>query len=1015
MKCRWLIACGLFALSVPIAGALAQGGEASGRITGVVTTADGGQPLANVQVVVVGTQAGSVTRDDGRYTISVQPGTYRLRINRIGFAPDSATNVVVTAGGTATVDFKLNQQAVVLQQTVVVGYGSQAKQDVTGSVGSVKAEQIAQVPTTNPIEAIKGRVPGVDIITTGYKPGDGVRVRIRGQRSLKASNDPLYVLDGIPIAGGIGDLNPSDIESIDVLKDASATAIYGSRGANGVVLLTTKRGKSGRTKVTYDGYTAMQNALRDVRMMNGEEFAQFKREAYKTVGIYKCNDPAAIKCAEGDSVLRARNYFTPNEWASIQNGTWTNWQDLVLRNGSQNSHQIGVTGGNDRTQFAVSGNLVQQNGIILGQDYNRKSMRLNVETQANSRLRFGGSAMLTRSLQNLGRGDGVYGEALSNNPLGPAYDTTGALIFKPTPDGQRVNPLSDVANHQDERARTRAFGTLFASLNLVEGLDWRVNFGPDLTYARRGQFRGAETQAKQGSGSDALIEEDRTFDYTLDNIVTFKKQLGSDHRFDNTFLYSIEKQTQEEHNSSVNGLPYEHQEFYNIGSANTIESVSSRLREWALQSFMGRINYAFKDRYLLTVTSRFDGSSRLAPGHKWAVFPSVALGWRVIDEPFLRNSNLVSNLKLRSSYGRSGNTAVDPYATQGGLSRTTYAFGDVAGYGYRPGSMPNPNLEWEKTDQVDVGLEWGLFRDRLSGTVDVYRAWTHDLLMDRQLPPTTGFASITENIGETQNDGLELALSTVVLDGWKGVRWTTDFAYSVAKNKITRLYGGTNDDIGNRWFIGQPINGGNNSVYYDYKFAGIWQLADSLEAKKYAQVPGQIRVADLDGDGKITAADKTIIGNTYPSWTGSVNTRLDWKRLDFSAMAITRQHYMVENEFRTSNSTMAGRYNNILVNYWTPTNPSNSDPRPNADQENPIYGGTRAYEDGSYVKIRNITLGFTVPEGLARRAGAETLRLYATAQDPVMFTKFRGLDPEGRTSAGSPSYRSLLMGASVGF
>jgi TonB-linked SusC/RagA family outer membrane protein len=657
--------------------------------------------------------------------------------------------------------------------------------------------------------------------------------------------------------------------------------------------------------------------------------------------------------------------------------------------------------------------------VILGQDFDRKSMRVNVESQATGRLRLGGSALVMRSTQNLGRGDGVYSEALQNSPLGPAFDSTGARTFRPTPDGQRVNPLADVENFIDRRQRTRAFGTLFANLNLFEGVDWRMNFGPDLAYVTRGQFRGAETQANFGSGADALMEEDRNFNYTLDNILSVRRSLGSAHRFDGTFLYSQQRSWEELHDTEVDGLPYEHQLFFNLGSADLVSRVASGKSEWALESYMGRLNYALLDRYLFTVTSRWDGSSRLAPGKQWAMFPSVALGWQIADEPFMRNQTLVSSMKLRASWGRAGNTAVSPYQTQGLLTRTTYAWDNTGAFGYIPGSLANPNLEWEKTEQYDIGLEWGVLRDRVSGTVDFYRALTSDLLMDRQLPSSTGFTSVVQNIGETRNTGLELGLNTVVLENWKGLRWNVDANWTTNKNEIVSLYGGTADDPGNTWFIGQPINegtdGDDNRVWFTQKFGGIWQQADSALAASYGMRVGQIRPVDLDGNGKIDQADRTILGNTYPKWTASLSTRFDWKGVDLSAMAITRQGFLIQNTLYTTNDRLDARYNNVRTNYWTPTNPSNTDPRPNYDQEGPVQGGLRGFEDGSFVKVRNITLGYTFGGPLARRVGAERLRIYGSAQDPFLFTDSRAIDPEGRASAGSPSYRTLLVGATLEF
>ncbi|MDB4882327.1 MAG: TonB-dependent outer membrane protein SusC/RagA, partial [Gemmatimonadetes bacterium] len=964
---------------------------------------------------LLGTQLTVTSNPQGRYTIAgIAPGSYRLRASAIGYTPVIVDSIPVRAGQTASADIALKHQTVELEKVVVVGYGTLAKRDVTGAVGSVSADQIKQIPTTNAIDAIKGRVAGVDIVSSGYKPGDGVRVRIRGQRSLKASNDPLYVLDGIPMAGGIGDLNPTDIESIEVLKDASATAIYGSRGANGVVLVTSKRGVAGNTRTTYDTYAGAQTVNRQVAVFGPEQYANYKREAYRnsntSPGLYKCAGVISQSiCPEGDALT-----FYSQELDAMKAGTFTDWQDLITRQGSQVSHQLSVTGGNDRSQFAVSGNLLKQTGITLSQNYDRKSMRVNFEGQARTRFRAGGSALLVRSLQNLGRGDGLYGEALADTPLSVPYDSLGNVVFKPTPDAQRDNPLSDVNNWLNDNLRNRVFGTLFASVNLLDGLDYRVNFGPDLTFQRNGTFIGSQTQSKQGAGSDASMRDQKTFDYTLDNLLTYKKALGTAHKVDATLLYSIEKQTFEENFGMSQNLPYESAQYYNLGAGSVVAGISSQISQWALQSYMARLNYTLLDRYLLTLTTRVDGSSRLAEGNKYATFPSVALGWRVIDDALNQKLGPLSSLKLRGSYGTTGNTSVDPYQTQGNLLKTPYAYGTTAAFGFRPFTLPNAELKWERTATFDAGADFGLIDGRLTGTFDYYRANTTDLLMDRQLPPSTGYSSITQNVGATRNTGVELALSAITLDGWHGLRWTNDVTWSKNKNEIVSLNGGKVDDPGNVWFIGQPINGGNNNVWYDYKFDGIWQTSEAATAATFGRKPGEIKIVDVNGDGKFNASDKTILGNTYPTWSGSLSSRVDFKGFDFSVQAITRRGFMIRNDLLRG-ATLAGRYNSIAENFWTPDNPSNSTPRPDKNTENPYFSDARGYEDGSFLKIRNITLGGNVPARLIQRIGAQSMRIYVTAQDPFMFTNATVLDPEGQTGSGVPSYRTLLLGGSFGF
>src|SRR6266699_2961421 len=929
----------------------------TGAIAGVVRAQETGAPLWDARITVAGTRFDAQTDSAGRYTITgVPPGTYRVQALIIGYGLGEVAGVTVAAGQTASADFQLTQLAVALQEIVVVGYGTQAGRDVTGSVASVGGDDVHEVPKANAIEAIKGRVPGVDIVTSGNNPGDGISIRVRGTRSLTASNDPLYVLDGIPMSGGIGDLNPNDIESIEILKDASSTAIYGARGASGVVLITTKQGKSGKTTITYDTYAGTQQALRRMPMMNGPQWAQFKRDAARNSNTgYQC--PAGVAaCAHGDSIL-----FWPQDLRALQAGRWTDWQDLVLHQGTQASNEV----------------------------------RINFDHRPNSRLQIGTATSVVQSDQHLGRGDGVYSEALGNDPLGMPYDSAGNLLFKPTPDGQRVNPLSDIQNQKDDRARARAFGTLFADYTLTSGLNWRVNFGADLTFYRRGQFWGAQTQLQQGSPANATLEQQRTLAYTLDNILTFKRSLGQVHRIDATLLYSIQTQRTEDQVTPVLGLPYEQDQYFDLGSAARVDAPSSYVSQWALRSYMARFNYALKDRYLFTLTSRDDCSSRLATGHKCQVFPSAALAWRLSEEGFIQRTGLFSDLKLRVSYGQTGNTAINPYQTEGSLSRTIYSFGDQPAVGYRPGSFVNPGLSWEHTTQTDVGLEFTAGQGSVSGSVDVYRAATSDLLLNRQLSGINGRSSILQNVGATSNSGVEVALSTQILRDWHGVGWSTELNWATNRNRIVSLYGGSRSDVGNKWFIGEPI-----SVYYDYQFGGIWQIADSVEMKRYGRKPGDIRIVDQNNDGKIDANDRVILGSPYPKWTGSLTNRFDWKGLDLTVMAYARWGQTMDDAFRRDQNVLAGRYNNIAVNYWTPTNPSNTDPRPNLDSEHPD---------------NNNALGYTVPGGGIGPFRGRSLRFYMTALDPLVFTDFQGLDPESATNAGTPPYSTLMMGVTVGF
>ena len=424
---------------------------------------------------------------------------------------------------------------------------------------------------------------------------------------------------------------------------------------------------------------------------------------------------------------------------------------------------------------------------------------------------------------------------------------------------------------------------------------------------------------------------------------------------------------------------------------------------------MARINYAFKDRYLLTLTSRDDCSSRLAPGHKCQLFPSVAFAWRLSEEGLIQRMGLFPDLKLRISYGRTGNTAINPYQTEGSLNRTIYSFNDQPAVGYFPGAFPNDSLTWEKTSQLDVGLEFTARGGRVSGSVDVYRALTSDLLMNRQLSGINGRSSILQNVGSTLNSGVEVALSTQILQDWHGLGWSTNLTWSMNRNRIVSLFGVNKDDVGNKWFIGQPI-----SVYYDLQFGGIWQIGDSVQMKRYGRKPGDIRIVDQNNDGKIDANDRVILGTPFPKWIGSLTSRFDWRGFDVSVMTLARWGLTMDDAFRRDQNVLAGRYNNIAVNYWTPTNPSNTDPRPSLDQERPTNNNALGFEDGSFIRIRSISVGYTVPGARFGPFRGRSLRFYATALDPFLFTDFRGLDPESATNAGTPSYSTVMMGVTVG-
>lgn len=991
--------------------------QANGRIVGRVVTAEGGTPLSGATVVIVGTTRGAVTDTAGRFALAdVPPGARRIQARRIGFISGVQT-VTVVAGQATSADFRLAGSPIVLQEVKTVGYGTQTARTITGAVSTVTADKLKDIPTNDPMKALQGRVAGVEIVASSNEPGAAMNVRVRGVRSLTASNEPLYVVDGIPISGGIQDFNPQIIESIDVLKDASATAIYGSRGANGVILVTTKKGaKDGRMQSSYslDTYYGTQQPVRLIPMMNLPQYIQYMQDA----------------AAANSQDTALNKIFTAKQLFAIGNNITTDWQRAVLRDGRQRSLQGGLSGSSPDTRYALSGNYFGQDGMIPGQGYTRGSAFASVDHQAR-RLHIGISANASRINTDMGEGGAAYGYALAMTPLGQPYnytnpDSLALLDSRPDDDPLSINPVLEAQSVVRQQVVNRVFGSAFAELQLADGLTWRTNFGPDLTQLDNGCYNGPWTHgtcanlgansSNQGQPPQAGQYSQQDFAYTLDNLLHFDRNVGSMHHFDLTGLYSIQHDRFTKDSLYSTNLPYNSQLWYDLGSG-TAGNQLSRISEWSLESFMGRLNYTLLDRYSISLTGRSDGSSRLAPGNKWAFFPSVGLAWQVGDEPFMRRFTFINMMKLRGSYGVTGNTSINPYQTQGTLASKLYTFGTTRVRGYKPGGIPNPDLGWEKTEQTDVGLEYALFDNRISGSVDGYRMNTKDLLLTRLLPVTSGFTSTLQNIGATRNTGVELGLSTVNIQNWRGFAWTSDIVWSHNKNEIVSLASGATSDVGNVWFVGHPINlnsDPNRRVFYDYKYAGVWQFADSSLMKGFNSTgstfkAGDPRVADVNGDGKIDANDRTFVGDSYPAWEGSLSNRVTYGGFDLSALVTAKWKYtFVDGTPRN----YFGRYGNIAdLNYWTPTNPTNENPAPTTGATSRLYSSTRLYTDGSNWRVRNITAGYTFNPRLAGRIGASSLRIYGTAQEPYIHSDYVGIDPE--VAGAVPTPRTLLVGTNI--
>ncbi len=994
------------------------------EISGTVSDASSGEILIGVSVLEVGTGNGTITNLKGYYKLSVSPNAI-LKFSYLGYG-----TIEKKVGAQSTMDITLEESRLELDEVVVVGYGTVKKRDLTGSVASVSAAKIQESPSLTAAQALQGKVPGVMVTNSNWTPGADPTVLIRGTRSINASNDPLYVVDGIPISIAPNMISPGDIESMEVLKDASATAIYGSRGANGVIIITTKKGKKGKIQLDYNGYYGFLTIQNKLELMNGAEYADYVRQSYRAAGKYSSNVPNMAL----DKTLPS---FTSDDytWQSIamaydEDGNYdrtkvrssAEWWKYVEQTGMVTDHQLNVRGGGDNAQYSFSANYYKTDGIYKQQDYQRYSFRLNIDAQATNWLKLGGQSSFTQSLQHRGTS---FQNKWTVNPLGRLYDDDGNLTQSTSgTDTQWWNPLQYLVDKAVVNPLTvnRFLGSYYAEVKLpLNGLRYRMNFGIDFHSKQDNSFYSS--LANGGNVNQASKASAQTFGYTVENLLFYDKQIKN-HSFGATLLQSVQRQTAESMNITGQDLPSDGLLYNDIGAANTITAYGSDRQQWSLASFMGRLNYNYKNRYYLTASLRYDGSSRLAEGHKWVSFPAFALAWRLNEESFLKNVRNLDNLKLRFGYGVTANTSISPYQTKGVLSQMYYNYGSTEVIGYAPSSFPDKSLTWEKTGQWNIGVDFSFFKSRLNGTIDAYMQNTDKLLLNRQLPVVSGYSAVLTNIGKTKNKGLEISLSTVNIQT-KDFNWLTDFTYSTNKEEIVELYNGKEDDITNGWFIGQPVN-----TYYDYKKIGVWQNTEKdleeiakFNANGHTFAPGMIKIQDLNGDYKITSdKDRKILGHNNPSHIFSMSNILNYKDFDFTAVVYATVGGMLENGIRYNQQSY--RNNNVKYNYWTPENPTNDFPTPNMLYDNMTYESALYYEKSDFLRIKTITLGYTLPKNLLFKGAISKCRFYATVENPFIFTKYTGVDPEGATtevgsgynrSYASPSTTSWLMGLSLSF
>ncbi|NDV81604.1 TonB-dependent receptor [Bacteroides sp. 51] len=948
------------------------------RINGTIVDSNK-EPIIGANVQVKGTTVGTITDLDGNFTLDApQSGT--LVISFIGYKTQEIPL------GQITYNITIQEDSEMLSEVVVIGYGMQRKEAITGSVASANAETLRAVPGSNFTQALQGRIAGIEMTQTSSKPGAEMQIRIRGARSLTASNDPLVVLDGIPFVGSIGDININTIKSIDILKDASATAIYGSRGANGVILITTLRGEQGsKARVSYNGYFGIKDLFAKYPMMNGAEFAQMRKDA----GIY-------------------------NNALDESDDTNTDWQDLFYRTGFVTSHDVSVTGGTQKGSYSFDAGYYKDEAVVPMQDFERMNLRGAFDQEIGV-FRVGITTNNNYTVNN-GNSMGLYG-VLSNSPIANPYNEDGTLkrTIRMPLDESWVQTKSVMENLGDAWAdRQKAFSsynTLYAEAKIpqVEGLKYRINLGLNYRTTDGGQYTGQGLfSSNETAQSKATVTNSLMTNWAIENMLTYDRNFGK-HQVNAVALYSAERTKYTTKHITANDIPADHFQYFNLGQATgdvTIDPSKQIYQVSSLMSWMGRVMYSYDNKYMLSVTLRSDGSSRLAPGHKWHTYPAFSAGWNIKRESFMDNVTWLDNLKLRVGYGQTSNQAVDPYKTLGLLSTRKYNFGNEFSTGNYVTELPNAALGWEYSETWNFGLDFTLFNGRLSGTMEYYVQNTKDLLMGIGLPSTSGVSSYMANIGETQNKGFELSLNGTILENRNGWTWDAGVNLYVNHNKLVALASGQKRDETNNWFKGHPID-----VIYDFEKIGLWQEGDPyMNILEPGGNAGMIKVkytGDYNADGtpvrQIGNADRQII-SMEPRFQGGFNTRVAYKGFDLSIVGAFKSGGKLISTLYSSAgylNMMTGRRGNVKVDYWTPENTGAKYPKPGGAQsgDNPKYGSTLGYFDASYLKIRTITLGYNFDQlKWLKDNGISRLRVYATVQNPfVFFSPYHdesGMDPE---------------------
>ena len=1020
-------------------------------INGRVVSANEGTGFPGVNIIVKGTTQGTVTDIDGNYSLEVPGADAILVFSSIGY---KSTEVAV--GNQSVINISLEVDVTQLEEVVVVGYGTVRKSDITGALTSVTSEVLRERPVQNVLQALQGKAAGMHV-TSNFKPGELPVVRIRGNRSINGSNDPLYVVDGIPlVSGSMSDINPNDIASIEVLKDASATAIYGSRGANGVVLITTNKASRGRVDVNYNANVSLDSYHSLTDWMNGGQYIDRWRLGLMNGGLYNTaqftdrNTPVVLGYPDpNEDIIRMglaqdsralESVMMGYEWEDEVGGTvrmrattaeeqamgWPaqvpvynsnnirsyDWIDDAVRQGVTQNHQISLSSGTETSRLYLSLGYHNQKGVQRDQDYQRYNTTISGDITPNKWFTLGASLIGSFSLQNFGiqppntsntGSKDLYSRATDQFPYALPQDQNGDWVRNAGGNLSLWNPLIDIDQAINERRTTSIMASLFAEVKFAPWLTYRINFGPQFRQYRSGAWTGPEaTSHLTNRPNTASYNTDENFSWVAENLLFFNKTIADNHAIGVTLLQSAQHTRFEDVSLSANGMINDISYWYDLAS-NTNGNPSgygTGFRENTLMSWMGRVNYALNDKYLLTITGRFDGASVLAEGHKWDFFPSFALAWKMQDEPFMSALTWISEFKPRFGYGVTGSSSVPAYTTTGPLSRNPYVFGSTPAIGYLPQLVQNPLLRWERTAQSNIGIDFGFIQNRITGSLEFYEANTTNMIMRKTLPGVSGYVEKWENIGASRNRGVEVTLSTVNIE--KGdFSWSSDINFARNKEEFTELLNGEEDMVAQRWFIGHPLQ-----VYFQYENDGIWQntAADMEEMAKFNAnshrfFPGTIKVVDQNGDYRITGDDMVIRGSNRPKWTGGITNTFRYKNWSLSSFIYAR---VGQTYFGGYPNSYGGVWPNGRVenDVWSWTNPGGRWPMPNLGNVENITAAMQ-YQDGSFYAVRNIALAFDFPNHLVDRVGIEDLQLSVQVLNPFIFggdMVGMGINPDDETN-----------------